>query len=32
LDGVPLPLQAVSPDDVPTAAAVIARLLAEIET
>jgi formylmethanofuran dehydrogenase subunit B len=32
LDGVPLALQSPAPDNTPTAAALIARLLAEIET
>ena len=32
LDGVPLPLQSPAPDDAPTAAALLARLLAEIDT
>jgi len=32
LDGVPLALQSPAPNDTPTAAALIARLLAEIET
>ena len=32
LDGVPLTLQAPEPESAPTAAALLARLLAEIET